>query len=225
MTAVLWDIDGTLVTSRGGFAATLLEACETVVGRPIAVDGVPFGGRLDPEIIGMILAEADAEAELLDEAVNLFRDLVAQRRDELTAMVSVLPGVRDTIDALSRAGVRQGVVSGNLRQIGELKLHAAGLVPPLELGSAGFGDSGDGQDRAQLVRIAMQALRQDGWTGPDDTCWVIGDTPRDHACARAVGVPCALVASGRYAFDTLAALQPDLMLASLESSHSLLPAT
>lgn len=223
VTAVLWDIDGTLLTSRGGFARTLLDACERVVGHPITVDGVPFGGRLDPEITGMILAAAGADPGLLEEVLALFRSLVEQRRDELVTMVDVLPGVTQSVGALARAGVRQTVVTGNLRAVGELKLHAAGLVPPLELAPGGFGDSGDGQDRAQLVRIAMQALRRDGWDGPEESCWVIGDTPRDHACARAAGVPCALVATGRFSLDSLAELEPDLLLPSLDLPHPLLP--
>ena len=60
------------------------------------------------------------------------------------------------------------------------------------------------------ARVAAAGHRWD-----PTTCWVVGDTPRDLAAARAAGVRCALVATGTFDADVLAALEPDLVLADL----------
>ena len=52
--------------------------------------------------------------------------------------------------------------------------------------------------------------------------WIIGDTPRDLAAARAVGARCALVATGTFPFDVLDDLDADVVLPDLTAADELL---
>ena len=66
-----------------------------------------------------------------------------------------------------------------------MKLEAAELIPPIEPSWGGFGDSG--RDRVAVARHALDLLTGDGWEFALDQCWIVGDTPRDLLCARALG--------------------------------------
>ncbi len=213
VTAVLWDIDGTLITSGGAVARTFLDAVEAVCGVRPPPAGLDFGGRLDPEIAAMLVQSAGGQQTQVPDVLARFEALVVDRRDVLRAHIGVLPGVRELVGELADVGVPQTVVTGNLESVGRFKLDAAGLVPPLELSLAGFGASA--RDRAAVAHIALDRLTAAGWRGSPDTCWVVGDTPRDLACARALGLRCALVATGRHPMESLAQLGADLVLPTL----------
>jgi phosphoglycolate phosphatase len=222
VSAVLWDIDGTLLTSGGAVARSFLDAVETVCGRRPDPSGLDFGGRLDPEIGALLVQAAGGQAELLPVVLDHFEALILERRDQLHPHVALLPGVLQLVTELAELGVTQTVVTGNLESVGRFKLDAAGLVPPLDVTLGGFGASAI--DRAAVAQIAVERLRATGWAGSPDTCWIVGDTPRDLACARAIGVRCALVATGRHSVESLTALGADLVLASLTELGGLRPA-
>jgi phosphoglycolate phosphatase len=222
VSAVLWDIDGTLLTSGGAVARSFLDAVETVCGRRPDPTGLDFGGRLDPEIGALLVQAAGGRPDLLPAVLDHFEALIVERRDQLHPHVALLPGVLDLVTELADIGVPQTVVTGNLESVGRFKLAAAGLVPPLDVTLGGFGASAI--DRAAVAGIALDRLRAAGWDGSPETCWIVGDTPRDLACARAVGVRCALVATGRHPVESLTALGADLVLPSLAELGELRPA-
>jgi phosphoglycolate phosphatase len=103
-----------------------------------------------------------------------------------------------------------------------MKLLAAGLIPPIDAELGGFGD--DCRNRPEVGRRALEKLVASGWNGPTRECWIVGDTPRDLECARALGLRCALVASGRFGIESLAALGADITLPSLADPSGLLAA-
>jgi phosphoglycolate phosphatase-like HAD superfamily hydrolase len=218
VTAVLWDIDGTLITSGGVAARTFLDAVHAVCGARPDTRGLDFGGRLDPEIAALLVQAAGGRPDQVDAVLERFESLVADRRDGLRARIDVLPGVRALVAALDLVGARQTVVTGNLESVARAKLDPTGLIPPLDLSVGGFGASG--ADRTAVAQAALDRLRVTGWRGSPDTCWVIGDTPRDLACARALGLRCALVATGSHSLHALAELGPDLVLSSLSDQES-----
>lgn len=219
VTAVLWDIDGTLLTSGGAVARTFLDAVEAVCGTRPNPAGLDFGGRLDPEIAVLLVDAIDGQQHQVPDVLAHFESLVADRQDMLRGLVELLPGVRELVASLDEAGVAQTVVTGNLESVGHLKLSATGLVPPINLALAGFGASGT--DRTAVAQAALDLLAGAGWSGSPDTCWVVGDTPRDLACAQALGLRCALVATGRYTVESLTGLGADLVLPGLADSADL----
>jgi phosphoglycolate phosphatase-like HAD superfamily hydrolase len=111
--------------------------------------------------------------------------------------------MKDLLASLAeRDDTRLALVTGNYEPIARLKLRAAGIGHFFERGQGGFGS--DHEDRAMLPQIARRRAREgeDGeW--PRARTAVVGDTPRDIACARADGVRIAAIATGPYGPDEL----------------------
>jgi phosphoglycolate phosphatase len=220
VTAVLWDIDGTLLSSGGVVVQAFLDSVEEVVGRRPQGRGLDLGGRIDPEIAATLLRSVDGDEALTSEVLARLRINAAARSDELRAHVSVLPGVSRTLQVLADAGVRQTVVTGNIESVGRLKLEAGQLIPPIDPDLGGFGDHGE--DRAEVAARALDRLVAAGWVHSADQCWIVGDTPRDLLCAQAIGVRCALVATGRHTVESMAALGADVVIDGFSNADELL---
>jgi phosphoglycolate phosphatase len=219
-TTVLWDVDGTLLRSGAVAPVAFLDAVAEVTGVRPTAERRDYGGRLDPEIAEMLLTAVGAEMTLVADVLTALRRLVLERLDELRAQTRTFAGVDSLLARLAAAGVRQTVVTGNLAAIARYKLEAGGLIPPIELGPGGFGDSA--ASRAAVAQVAIDRLAADGWQPDPGEVWIVGDTPRDLACARAVGVRCALVATGRTPIEALAGLGADIVLPDLSDPRPLL---
>ena len=165
--------------------------------------GVEAAGRTDGAIIRDLLAtagvpEGDFDArwvEVQAAAVEAFAELCLP---DLSG--NVAPGVVELLRALAErdADFRLSLVTGNLEPVARLKLARAGIGDHFEPGQGGFGS--DHASRAELPPIAR--ARAGDW--PRDRTVVIGDTPRDIACARADDVRVVAVATGPFAVEALA---------------------
>jgi phosphoglycolate phosphatase len=169
---------------------------------PLQDGGVEVAGRTDGAIVRDLLAAAgvagkDFEArwaEVQAAAVDAFGELCPP---DLSARVA--PGIADLLEALAtRDEFRLSLVTGNLEPVARLKLARAGIGDFFAPGQGGFGS--DHASRAELPPIAR--ARAGDW--PRERTVVIGDTPRDIACARADGVRVVAVATGPYAVQALA---------------------
>ena len=219
-TTVLWDLDGTLLRSGAVAPQAFLDAVAEVTGARPTPEGRDYGGRLDTEIAQMLLAAVGAETVRTADVLAALERLVLERLGQLRAQTRTFPGVDALLARLAAAGLRQTVVTGNIAAVARCKLEAGGLIPPIELGFGGFGDSA--ASRAAVARTALDRLSADGWQPDPAEVWIVGDTPRDLACARAVGVRCALVATGRTTVGELAALGADIVLPDLSDPRPLL---
>jgi phosphoglycolate phosphatase-like HAD superfamily hydrolase len=219
-TTVLWDIDGTLLRSGPVAPVAFLDAVAEVTGVRPSPEGRDYGGRLDTEIAQMLLTAVGAETDQTAAVLAALERLVFERLGQLQAQTWTYPGVDALVATLAAAGVRQTVVTGNVAAVARHKLEAGGLVPPIELGWGGFGDSA--ATRPAVARTALDRLSAAGWNPDPGEVWIVGDTPRDLACARAVGVRCALVATGRVPVGELAALGADIVLPDLSDPRPLL---
>jgi phosphoglycolate phosphatase len=115
--------------------------------------------------------------------------------DDLSDKVN--PGIPELLERLAgRADVALSLVTGNLEPIARLKLARAGLGGHFPRGQGGFGS--DDEDRAALPAIARARAGTKNTPHPRERTWVIGDTPRDIACARADEVRVLCVATGPY---------------------------
>jgi phosphoglycolate phosphatase-like HAD superfamily hydrolase len=220
VSAVLWDIDGTLLTSAGVAAQAFLDAVQELTGSRPHPSNVDMGGRIDPEIATLLLAEVGHDDALVPAVLARLEEIAAARTEALNEHTRALAGVRPFLDLLATANVRQTVVTGNVESIARLKLRAAGLIPPIDPDLGGFGDSGS--DRVEVARMALRRLTLAGWPASPGTCWIVGDTPRDLACARALGLRCALIGSGRHPAASMAALGADVVLTDLNDPTPLL---
>lgn len=227
MTVILWDIDGTLLRAGGAGARCFRDGLASL-GRSWPAAKLDFGGRTDPEIAALLIAathpaghppDPDAAAALLAFVEAAY----TARASELAAITSALPNVETAIAAITPTGAVQTVVTGNVRSIAQHKLAAVGLDGFLDLELGAFGDD-DHADRADLVALALARVAGAGHRCEPGSSWVVGDTPRDLAAARAAGVRCALVATGTFEAAALADLQPDLVLADLHDVAALVAA-
>jgi phosphoglycolate phosphatase-like HAD superfamily hydrolase len=171
-----------------------------VHGLPPLDGDVEVAGRTDPAIMRDLVTAAggvDFDArwpEVATAAVAVYERLVPDLSER------VAPGVVELLAALAERpdAFRLALLTGNLEPIARRKLAAAGIGHYFEPGQGGFGS--DHPNRAELPAIAR--ARAGDW--PRERTVVIGDTPRDIACARADDVRVAAVATGLFTVEQLA---------------------
>ncbi|MBI5087563.1 MAG: haloacid dehalogenase-like hydrolase [Actinobacteria bacterium] len=222
-TAILWDIDGTLLRAKGAGVVAFVEALSKVTGLEFPTGDMDMGGRTDPDIARRILRFAGAAGdhdELSDRLLAEMAAVYVAREAEFAARTAALPGVVEALTAFREIGALQTVVTGNIEPVARMKVTAAALAEHLLLDLGGYGS--DHHDRAELVRTAVRRI--DAAQGSIDhrSTWIVGDTPRDLACARAAGVRCVLVATGTHSFDSLRDLGADAVLPDLADVDRLL---
>jgi phosphoglycolate phosphatase-like HAD superfamily hydrolase len=222
---VLWDIDGTLVYAGEIAGDVFDDAIEEVTGlRPKG--RIRMSGKTDPEITLEyleMLGLGDTE-RCLDEILEALARNLAARRHLITEQGRVLPGVVDAIDAIGAiGGVEQTILTGNLVANARIKLAAFGLDDRFDFAIGAYGS--DHRDRRELVPIALDRSRRlRNREIVLDEVLIIGDSPNDLVCARAGGVRCLLVATGRFGIDELAAFEPDYVMADLTDTAAVLRA-
>jgi phosphoglycolate phosphatase len=224
-TAILWDIDGTLLRASGAGVRAFVQALATVTGLEFPTGDMDMGGRTDPEIARRILQFAEAMGdhdELADRMLIEIATIYAANEVEYAERTVALPGVPQALDALHELGAVQTVVTGNIEPIARMKVMAAGLAEPLQLDLGGYGS--DHHMRVELVHTAMRRIAEvHGPLNPRNV-WIVGDTPRDLDCARAAGVRCMLVATGTNDLAKLSALDADAVFADLTDLDAVLRA-
>ncbi|MFJ8966811.1 HAD family hydrolase [Lentzea sp. NPDC102401] len=219
---VLWDIDHTLLQSRGMGREMYERAFPESFGRPFQ-QLADVSGRTELDIIAETLKLHGIEPtdEATGKLVGALVDSYEAGRDEFASRARVLPGAREALAALTtEPTVHQGVLTGNLRAVARIKLVALGLEQFLDLETSSYGD--DHADRAELVAIARErAARQlDTQFGLDDTV-LIGDTPRDVSAALTAGVQVIAVASGKSSVEDLQAAGARKVLEDLTNTAEL----
>jgi phosphoglycolate phosphatase-like HAD superfamily hydrolase len=220
MHVCLFDIDGTLISSGGAGKAALEAALADEFGIPRMTDRLVLSGRTDRAICRDLF-----RFHALDETPENLRRLTAAYLRHLPNCLNsksgqVLPGVAALLERLcGRGDVLVGLLTGNTRAGARVKLGHFGLYEFFALG--GFGD--DHFDRDDVAREALEAVRRHGnGFGRIDRVWVIGDTPLDVRCARAIGARAAAVATGWHPAGELAACEPDLLFTDLSNPGKLL---
>jgi len=213
MPVILFDIDGTLVRTGGAGKAAMEAGLLAAFGVPELRDGVPYSGRTDRAIARDLLAAhgldpSPANQQTLQEAY------LAHLPGSLAALGGlVCPGVGDLLVALaSRPDTVVGLLTGNVRAGAMVKLGHFGLWDHFAFG--GFGD--DLLDRDDVARAALAAARAHAGRAVDPAdVWVVGDTPLDVQCARAIGARAVAVATGWHPAAELAACGPDYLFDDL----------
>lgn len=219
MTVILFDIDGTLIRTGGAGKAAMEGALRTAFGVTNVNDGVPYSGRTDHAIGRDLLAVHDIDPTPANQE-RLQAAYLARLPDALAAIGGVVcPGVMELLELLaSRERVLLGLLTGNTRAGAKAKLGHFGLWD--SFGCGGFGDHT--LDRDDVARAAVQDVHAHlGRAVDPGSIWVVGDTPLDVQCARAVGAKAVAVATGWHTIGELAACEPDVLLADLTHSAAL----
>jgi phosphoglycolate phosphatase len=203
----LFDIDGTLIHTRGAGTAALKEGLRSAFGVDQPTDQVAIHGRTDRGITRDLFRFHGIDD--LPEHWERFREAYLRALPgSLTARKGdVLPGIVDLLEVLTaREDVLIGLLTGNTREGARIKLAHFGLDHYFEFG--GFGDNH--LERDDVAREAL-VTAQGRVSIPVDLrhVWVIGDTPTDVSCGRAINARTIAVATGNHTWDELAAAFPD----------------
>jgi phosphoglycolate phosphatase len=220
MQVCLFDIDGTLLRSGGAGKAAMETALEETFHVRLADEQVSYSGRTDRAIgrdlfrlHGVEMTDANWE-RFITCYLSLLPDFLNQKGG------TVCPGIEALLDLLEgKADITVGLLTGNLRAGARVKLGHFGLYERFAFG--GFGD--DHWERDHVAVEALAAVRKHlDWPVPADGIWVIGDTPLDVRCARAIGARAVAVATGWDPPEALAAAKPDLLVTDFTDPEPLL---
>lgn len=220
MPIILFDIDGTLVRTGGAGKAAMEHALQTTFGICEIRDTVPYSGRTD-RAIGRDLLRVHGIDPTPANQVRLQEAYLAQLPTRLkTHGGNVCPGIAELLAALhGRSGIVLGLLTGNVRAGAKHKLGHFNLWDFFVCG--GFGD--EHYERDDVARMAVAEVRSHLGRDVDTTdVWVIGDTPLDVSCARAVGAKAVAVATGWHPLEELTAHKPDYAFADLSNHEELL---
>lgn len=219
MKLLLFDIDGTLLVSRGSGRKAMQETVRRMTGkREVTTTGVDFSGRTDPQIIRDVFlhnnfAPEEADARL-PEALAMYTEAFQDAFDP--EMFDILPGVKTLIETLNEIpDVQLSVLTGNLEVTGYLKLSAIGLASYFPFGAFGS----DSANRYDLPRIALSRARENtGTSYAGKNVVIIGDTRHDILCGRDLDVFTIAVSTGHYSGEDLSIHSPDVLLEDLSDT-------
>ncbi|MGQ9888600.1 MAG: HAD family hydrolase [Aggregatilineales bacterium] len=217
-TVVLFDIDGTLLRSDGAGRAATRAALLEVFGTAEGVDALHFGGKTDWYIVSEVMAGRAYTADDIERLMPAYGAALARHLTRALEHHRIwpLPGALAAVSALrNRPATLLGLVTGNVRDTAALKLRAAGYEPEwFAVGAYG----GESPDRDKIAALALQRAAQVcGQRLYPSQVVIVGDTPADVACARAIGARAAAVTTGFASRDELAAANPDYLLDDLSA--------
>jgi len=219
--AVLFDIDGTLISTGGASDRAWKRAFKELHGVDVDVPAVTGKGVPDPEVGRVVFKQAIGREPTEEEADALMR----RRLDHLPEEVRKSPGyvVKDGVAELMQGligdGLMLGLTTGNVEEAAHIKLARANLNRFFCFG--GFGS--DSPDRVALTKKAL--LRGDlvsGHTLDRDRCFSCGDTPRDVEAGHGAGIRVVGVATGEYTAEELIEAGADAAIHSLVEGLPLL---
>jgi phosphoglycolate phosphatase-like HAD superfamily hydrolase len=215
---ILFDIDGTILSSGGAGVRALNYAFRDVLSADHTFTDVSLAGKTDLQIIKEGL-----------EHIGLPSDngYVAQIIDSYLAHLTIeidkgdkhlKPGIRECLEALEKKNSKyqMGLLTGNIEQGARIKLGSFGLNEYFPSGAFG----GDNEDRNMLLPIAVE--RFSIIAGRDfafSDCIIIGDTPRDVACAKPYNAICIAVATGPYKAQMLVEAGADVVVEDLSDTE------
>jgi phosphoglycolate phosphatase len=219
---LLFDIDGTLITSGSAGEHALKLAVKDLFGIEEDLSGISIAGRTDGLIARQILERYQLEANA--QNITSFLDAYLFRLVEQLPKThgTVLPGIVQLLEALKkRPDVALALLTGNISRGAELKLSHYGVWHFFDFGA--YAD--DHYDRNKLGPFAQaRAAEFHGVEFSADRTFVIGDTPYDIECGKVFGAKTVAVATGSYSRQQLAEHHPDILLDDLSDVESFIAA-
>ena len=212
----LFDIDGTLIDTGGAGMAALKQATREVFGD----DGpdLDLAGATDRGIVDGICRHYGVEftEDAFANYLSVYHERLADNLGQNAFAGRVIDGVLPLVDHLSaNAHATLGLLTGNTAQGARIKVRHFGLAEYFPFGAYGC----DHADRNKLGPIALQrAEAHAGRSFAANQTWIIGDTPKDIACAKAIGARCLAVATGSFTIEQLERHGADLVVASLDEA-------
>lgn len=214
---LLFDIDGTLISSGGAGEAALKDAMLSRFAVEEDLDGIILAGATDGRIARELLEKHSISVSpenvsaLLDTYLGHLTERIGRHDGRL------LPGIVSLLKVLSeRTDVVLALLTGNVSRGAKIKLTHYGVWDFFEFGA--FAD--DHHDRNELGKFARaRALERHGEDFPPSRIYVIGDTPKDIECGRAIGACTVAIATGHYSSAELRDHAPDFLFEDLSDTE------
>lgn len=212
----LFDIDGTLVDTGGAGIRALQEASLALFGD--CGPSLDLAGSTDLGVAATLHAHfgITPEAPQMAAFFAVYHDRLNWNLAHGNFPGRVLQGVVEMLETLaSRSTAALGLLTGNTAAGAAAKMRHFNLAQYFPIGAFGC----DHADRNRLGPLALEraaAYFGRGFT-PNET-WIIGDTPKDIACAHAVGARCLAVATGHFTVEALKAHGADEVVATLDQA-------
>jgi phosphoglycolate phosphatase len=217
---VLFDIDGTLLRTGGAGMRAFAKVFASEFGSLDGFERLKFAGRTDFSLVReffslhAIAPTPENFQRFFERYVFWLDHLLREGKTEICHGVWEFIG---HLRSLPRPPLL-GLLTVNIRLGAEIKLRQAGLWEVFETGA--FAD--DHEDRCQIAAVARQrGSRLLGEPLEDRQVLVIGDTPFDIQCARAIGARSLAVATGGASLEELRRHQPDWAVTDLTASLDL----
>ena len=212
---VLFDIDGTLISSGGSSDRAWHRAFKELHGVDVQISKITGKGVPDPEVglqaFRKVIGREPADGEM--------KALMDRRLEHLTEEVTnsekyrVMPGVEPLLEKLIDDGLLLGLTTGNVEPAAHIKLARANLNRFFSFG--GYGS--DSSDRTELTKLALERGGEVAGAPLDPAAvFSIGDTPRDVEAGHGAGIRVCGVATGEYSVEQLTEAGADWAIESLE---------
>ena len=216
---LLFDIDGTLLTSSG-FAKTAFEkALLENFGTPGDINRFPWSGKLDPNIMRELMRGAGIpEGIIADKLAQTLADYEAILEATLPAeKIVIRPGVVALLEEIrTYEDLLCSLCTGNTPGGARIKLTRGKLYHYFSTGAFGT----DGAVRSELPPVGLRRAQR--WWGlkvDPSKVFVIGDSPEDIKCAQASHYHSVAIASGWHPMEELASHKPELLVEDLDKGR------
>lgn len=215
VTAIVFDIDGTLLTTGGAGAVAWGRAFHELHGVSANIGDYTEAGMPDHEVCRVTFLHVIGREPSENEIVTLMLRYLEHLPDAVAASTTyrILPGVHEALTELEAAGYPLGLTTGNVEQAARIKLQRGDLNRYFPFG--GYGS--DSPHRGDLTKKAIERAGEIVGEAVDPTSvLVVGDTPRDVEAARYAGAVSVGVATGHFTKEQLAQAGADHVLGTLE---------
>ncbi len=214
--AVLWDIDGTLITTGGAGAVAWQRAFRELYGVAADIPEHTRSGMTDPEITEIIFRDVIGREGTEEERAAV----VARYLEHMPETVAeskgyeVKPGIAEILPRLAGEGVAQGIVTGNVEPAARIKLARGALDRYFDFG--GYGS--DARDRVEVTERAIERGGEAAGAPLELAATIaVGDTPRDVRAGHGAGIRVVGVATGSYSVADQEAAGADWAIADVTS--------
>ncbi|MCS7203932.1 MAG: HAD hydrolase-like protein [Thermodesulfovibrio sp.] len=220
MKLILFDIDGTLISTGGAGTRALDKAFFEVLDIKNAFINFEMAGKTDIQIIkeGLLRWQIKPSSPLIKTIIKSYlKNLEVEMNNNSK---HIKPGVIDFLNFIQNdLGYPIGLLTGNLEKGARVKLAAFDLNHYFPFGAFGS----DHEDRRYLLPIALTRFsRLFRRKISFNNCIVVGDTPRDVACAKPYGAKVIAVATGPYTVSELITTEADVVVEELSEIEKIL---